>query len=274
MRNRVQQFRKALKLSQRQLAEAVGTSQQQIQRIESGQIAAKLEMAAKLCAALQKPMEVLFPGATKALKSVEKEINTSHTLPEEAWQMLRESGIEGDPREWTFKVLLEGHNDPMLFRISSPEQSRLYDLVQGERSDSGSASFVVFDTEDRRWALNLSELDFCHFLFDVFHNGVIKDEPGAKEADEDACSVFIHFIGGEAPIALEVDADEPDDVDGTGQCGHILYMLEMAPQQSDRYRIIDSDGEHAFIRAGSIALLSVPLAVLEPIDHDEENDDE
>lgn len=274
MKNRVQQFRKALKLSQRQLAEAVGTSQQQIQRIESGQIAARLEMAAKLCAALQKPMEIVFPGATKALKSAEKEMHTSRTLPDEAWQKLRESGIEGDPREWTFKVMLKGHNDPMFFRISTQEKSRLYGLIQEERSDSTSASFVVFDTEDRRWALNLAELDFCHFLFDVFPAGVVTDEPDVKETEEEACSVLIHFIGGGSPIALEVDVDEPDDADDTGQCGHVLYMLEMAPQHSDRYRIIDSDGEHAFIRAGSIALLSIPLAVLEPLEVDENDDDE
>uniref|UniRef100_Q47GG9 Helix-turn-helix motif protein n=1 Tax=Dechloromonas aromatica (strain RCB) TaxID=159087 RepID=Q47GG9_DECAR len=273
MKNRVQQFRKALKLSQRQLAEAVGTSQQQIQRIESGQIAAKLEMAAKLCAALQKPMEVVFPGATKALKSAEREMNASHTFPDEAWQKLRESGIEGDPREWTFKVLLKGHNAPMLFRISSTEQSRLYGLIQEENSDSESASFVVFDTEDRRWALNLAELDFCHFLFDVSPAGAVRDESDSKETEEEACSVLLHFIGGGSPMALEVDVDEPDDMDDTGQCGHVLYMLEMAPQQSDRYRIIDSDGEHAFIRAGSIALLSVPLAVLEPLDRDEDEDE-
>ncbi len=274
MKNRVQQFRKALKLSQRQLAEVVGTSQQQIQRIESGQIAAKLEMAAKLCATLQKPMEVVFPGATKALKSAEKEINTSHMLPDEAWQKLREAGIEGDPREWTFKVLLKGHKKPMLFKISSTEQSRLYSAVQGESDDSESASFIVFDTDDRRWALNLSELDFCHFLFDVFPSGVVRDEPDVKGTEEDAHSVVIHFTSGGSPVTLEVDSDDPDEADGIGQCGHIFFMLEMDPQRSDRYRIIDSDGEDAFIRAGSIALLSVPLAVLEPVDLNEDDDDE
>lgn len=94
--------------------------------------------------------------------------------------------------------------------------------------------------------------------------------------EDDSYSVIAHLIGGRSPLTLEVDPDEPEDNDpgATGQCGHIFFMLEMDPQQSDRYRIIDSDGEHAFIRVGSIALLSVPLAVLEPLDLDQEDDDE
>ena len=46
--NRMRELREAKKLSQRQLAEQVGTSQQQIQRIETGLQAARIDVAVKI----------------------------------------------------------------------------------------------------------------------------------------------------------------------------------------------------------------------------------
>lgn len=40
-------------------------------------------------------------------------------------------------------------------------------------------------------------------------------------------------------------------------------MLDMAPDASDRYLIVDEDGEDAFIRAGNIAALICPLRIVE-----------
>lgn len=267
MKNRIQQFRKALKLSQRQLADIVGTSQQQIQRLESGQVTAKLEMATKLSSALQKPMDVVFPGSMRALKSVNDEVNVQHVFPDKSLRRLRESGIEGDPREWTFKVLLKGHEEAMLFKIMPSEYDRLYRRIQDYCCEPGFMSFVVFDTEDRRWALNLSELDFCHFLFEVFTFETIGYCDASSGGEQD--TVNIHLIQRESPITLDVDSDELGD-DGIGQCGKMLFLLEKDPQPSDYFQITDVDGEEAFIKAGAIALLSVPFSVLEPVDIDDE----
>jgi DNA-binding XRE family transcriptional regulator len=59
-KNRVKQIRTKLKLSQRALAAAVGTSQQQIHRIETGAVAARLDLATKLCKALGEPVDKVF----------------------------------------------------------------------------------------------------------------------------------------------------------------------------------------------------------------------
>nr|WP_246494612.1 helix-turn-helix domain-containing protein [Brenneria izadpanahii] len=49
LQNKIKQFRTQLSITQRGLAESVGTSQQQIQRIETGKVAAKLGLAQMRC---------------------------------------------------------------------------------------------------------------------------------------------------------------------------------------------------------------------------------
>lgn len=43
-------------------------------------------------------------------------------------------------------------------------------------------------------------------------------------------------------------------------------MLECDPEPTTRYLITDADGEDAFIRIGSIAMLQVALYALEPLE--------
>jgi DNA-binding XRE family transcriptional regulator len=64
-KNRIQELRTALGLTQRQLASMVGTSQQQIQRLETGLQAARLDLAARICSALGKPIQQVFPATKK-----------------------------------------------------------------------------------------------------------------------------------------------------------------------------------------------------------------
>lgn len=54
LRNNIKQLRIQLSITQRELAYMVGTSQQQIQRIETGKVAAKLGLAQAICNALGK----------------------------------------------------------------------------------------------------------------------------------------------------------------------------------------------------------------------------
>ena len=63
----MRELREAKKLSQRQLAELVGTSQQQIQRIEAGLQAARIDVAVKIAEALGGSLADVFPGLKEAL---------------------------------------------------------------------------------------------------------------------------------------------------------------------------------------------------------------
>ena len=78
--NKIKQFRSKRGMTQRQLAGAVGTSQQQIQRIESGVQAARFEVALKICAALDASMEQVFPAARTILKKVASSNNDTTKL--------------------------------------------------------------------------------------------------------------------------------------------------------------------------------------------------
>jgi DNA-binding XRE family transcriptional regulator len=272
-KNRVKQIRTRLELSQRALAAAVGTSQQQIQRIETGAVAARLDLAAKLSKALGEPVDRIFPGSGKVMEKLQAEFKSSRYVPTNTYSELSEHGVEADPAIWHLKILLRGHEEELIFEIPPAQRRRIYSMVQRE---TDALSFVVFDTESARVAINLGEMVYCHFLFDV---GVIRDE---QEEDEES-GVEIYFSGstgstGCFEFSPEVDDPDPDDEGDEGDFGNIFWSLETSPERHERYRFTDVDGEDVFLRAGDIALLQVQLWVVKPellnTDPAEEADDE
>jgi DNA-binding XRE family transcriptional regulator len=255
-RNRVKQIRTRLKLSQRALAAAVGTSQQQIQRIETGTVAARLDLATKLSKALGEPVEAIFPGSGKVIEKLQIEFKNSRDVPSKTYAELSERGLEADPATWHFKILLRGHDQELIFEISPAERRRIYSMVQRETDE---LSFVVFDTGHARIAINLGEVVYCHFLFDI---GVNRDE----HQEEKDPGVAIYFSGSTKCFEFtpEMDARDPDDEGDEGDFGNIFWSLETSPERHERYRFTDVDGEDVFLRAGDIALLQVPLWVVNP----------
>ena len=51
-------------------------------------------------------------------------------------------------------------------------------------------------------------------------------------------------------------------------------MLDTYSEKHNRYHFTDEDGEDVFLRAGDIALLEVPLWVIEPEESPDEEDSE
>lgn len=255
--NRVKHFRNKLKLSQRQLAAAVGTSQQQIQRIETGALATRLDLAKKLSAVLGEPLDTLFPGSGKVIRKLQSEFEASTYTPTRTYSELSELGVEADVATWTFKLLLRGHDEELQLEIPPAERRRLYSRIQ---SEGDGLSFVVFDTETSRVAVNLGELAYCQFLFDV---GLV---PERNEDDEQDSGVEIYFAGSRKRFDFtpEADAADSDDEGDEGDFGNIFGSLETDPQPHERYRFTDVDGEDVFLRAGDLALLKVPLWVVKP----------
>lgn len=253
-KNRIKQFRTALGLSQQDLAERVGTSQQQIQRIEAGRIAARLEIATKLCQALGKPLNAVFPGSARILEAIAKKEKASGFLPsDEEYSKLSKIGVEGDSADWSVNMLLRGHAEPMNFTVSPEDQRRLFRAVQSEEEHD---HFVVFDTPTSRIAVNLRELDFCHFLYDV----------GRSEKDAEDLEVRVFFSGSTVPHAFEAEQDEgdPDSVDDQGQLRNIFFAFETSVENNERLSFTDVDGERVFFRAGNISLFEVSLDLIDP----------
>jgi DNA-binding XRE family transcriptional regulator len=65
MKNYVKKYRLELGLSQADLAKAVGTSQQQIHRIENGLHRIDLQTATQICVKLNRKLEEVFPTEEK-----------------------------------------------------------------------------------------------------------------------------------------------------------------------------------------------------------------
>ncbi len=267
-KNKVRQIRLHLSLTQRELAEKAGTSQQQIQRIEAGKIATNIKLANSISNALGKPLEAVFPQAAKALKRLREDMAASHYLPDdEQWSVVEKAGIEADPRTWFLQVLLNGHKEVIEFQISASQQRRLYSVMQSEDS---LARFVVFDTARDCVALNLQEVAFHQFLYEPPTVQFISSPENTEDDEHERDSARLTFLGGHQ-IRLGVDRDRPDDEDDTGQLGGIFTMLDGgAYEDNERFLITDDSGENAFIRVGSLAMLQVPLWALNELVDDEE----
>lgn len=267
--NKVKSIRTKLGLTQRQLADKVGTSQQQIQRIESGRISARLTLAAEVATALGKPLNVVFPGSLGAIAKAVEGIDTSRHLPSDVeLSRIQETGVELDSSEHCLKVWLRGHGEAIYFPLSPEEKRRLFQGVQGEMADSELTSFVVFESWDKRIAINLAELAACQFL-SVPMVGVNEPDSSAVSEPLDKDHVFVFPKGASAPIKFKPEVDRAaGDEDAMGDFDNIFFQLEMNPAPSERLHFQDVDGESVFLRAGSVALLSVPLWVMNPVELD------
>ncbi|AUG98356.1 transcriptional regulator [Prodigiosinella confusarubida] len=263
--NKIKQLRTQLSITQRGLADMVGTSQQQIQRIETGKVAAKLGLAQAICAVLNKPLSAVFPDGDEVLK----EFRTYRTQTDEALDRFAANGIEIDNGIWSVKLYLRGHQDPLWLPISAADKRRFFSYFQ-EKTDPEIERFFVFYSDQYCYALNTREVAFHQFLFEAL-TPIYGD--GDEHGDEDFYyNVCITLENGGPVIGLSVESDEPEDENtgALGQLGGFFDMLESGPEKTARYVIADADGEDAFIRIGSIAMVKVALDVLEPVEDDDE----
>ncbi len=126
LQNNIKQLRTQLSITQRELAFMVGTSQQQIQRIETGKVAAKLGLAQAICNALDKPLNVVFPESDRLINNFRKKRRKT----DEDLEAIATSGIEMDSGLWTVKLWLQGQRDYLLLPISAADKRRFYYYFQ------------------------------------------------------------------------------------------------------------------------------------------------
>ncbi|GAB83265.1 hypothetical protein EB105725_73_00010, partial [Shimwellia blattae DSM 4481 = NBRC 105725] len=118
------------------------TSQQQIQRIETGKVAAKLGLAQEICAALKKPLSAVFPDSANLLQKLRNQSSRSS----DELKDIATSGIEMDCCFWTVKLWLRGQQNYLLLPISPADKRRFFSYFQ-ERSAADYEHFFVFDSE-------------------------------------------------------------------------------------------------------------------------------
>lgn len=161
--------------------------------------------------------------------------------------------VDMEPFEWTFKYRLRVGATGSL-PISGTEKDRLFGAVQ--RFEIGS--FVVFDSERSTIVLNMDHLIFCHFLPDP----PSRMHPERTQSNE----VNVFIAGSSEPFLFEVEADEhdTDDLEELGQFEDLIFTAEhLSDEANVVFHIEDVDGQDAFFRASDIAMIQIPLWVLE-----------
>jgi transcriptional regulator with XRE-family HTH domain len=271
--NKIKELRQAKGLTQRDLAKAAKTSQQQIQRIEAGNQHARFDLATKISAALGEPISKVFPSTTLPLARMKKRGGKLSEVyrDEKASDELEEAGIDMEPAVWTLKYSLRGGANGH-FPISGPDMHRLSSILQREERGEDD-DFVVLPSADRQYALNLQHLVFCHFLFDPVSHELVS----AEEKDQSP-EVEFYLADRSEPLRFDVDPDtgsiDDDYAEGLSvQLQDLFYYAELGTN-GRRLKFVDVDGETAFFRPRDVAMFSVPLWLIEPSASDEEENEE
>ncbi|WP_249226372.1 hypothetical protein [Entomohabitans teleogrylli] len=76
------------------------------------------------------------------------------------------------------------------------------------------------------------------------------------------------MVSGGPVIGLycEPEVSEDDEIDDVGQLNAFFDILESEAESTERYQLPDIDGEDAFIRIGSIAMVRIDLDALESVE--------
>ena len=283
-RNEIRRVREKTGMSQRELAAAVGTSQQQIQRYETGS-AVKLHIAVGLAEILGTTVDRLFPESKQVVRKIRRKgpsgLRQGLSDDDEISKGLLEAGIEVDPCQWTARIVIRGGDPqrPMLYSIGVRDKDRvnLYlewgckDSVEAKRSDE-NARFFVFDSKDRTVAVNIDHVAFWQNIFDLSMeindtDSEQGDQTAKPEKPEPAVGISVYWAGIREPVSFDVDADveRGEDEDGDeGQCRNLLLTLETEPEKDSFLSFTDVDGEVAYLRVGDVAILEVARSVTDP----------
>lgn len=103
--NRIRVVREELGLSQQALATKIGTSQQQVQRIEAGMQSVRHDLALKICAALGTPIGKVFPRIDKAVRTIHSDKGTASTAKVPALRTMRAVLADAtDLHDWANRI--------------------------------------------------------------------------------------------------------------------------------------------------------------------------
>jgi transcriptional regulator with XRE-family HTH domain len=259
MQNKLRHLREKLGMSQRDLATIAGTSQQQIARIETGNQSVKLDLALVIAAALKADLGNVFPGTRKLLgrrkKRKDRDALVEMRCDPTAVSEFDAAGVDLNPATWILKLRMRG-GAQLDFVCSTAEAQRIRRSLR--KSDTGTP-FIVFNSSVVAVALNLEHLLHYHELWDGNVSGDWHDDNVPRD------EVAVYLSDSIEPLVFDVEADQgtPEDEDDEGQMRGLLFTLETFFEPGEFVSFRDVDGEDAFFRAEDIALLTIPLRVLD-----------
>jgi transcriptional regulator with XRE-family HTH domain len=244
VKNNIKSFRVKHGMTQRGLAKAADTSQQQVQRIEAGVQNVRLDLAERLASALHCSVRDLFPELRKALSKKSRAGVADEEL------VLADAGLELGDTLHRFVGRLQGAHD-FEFAVSPRTAARIRSNIFSQHR----SGFLVFDSSIERVALNYKALIYCNFLFDPFMEDDSKADP---EREEEGVKVWL--IEGGEPLSFAVDHDnQEEDDEELGQLAGIFYDLETRDEEGQPLFFVDEDGEEVVLAPAHLAMCAVPL---------------
>lgn len=258
--NRIRELRQAKGLSQRDLGRRVGTSQQQIQRLEAGVQAARIDMAFRIAKVLGEPFGAVFPGLGRTTADPTRIVRAVETADRAFAEAARKSGIDPDPRSWTVECYLRGGAE-ITCALSSEDMQGLQFALQDNAQDP-TEPFFVWEGGASCHGLNLNHLLCGHVRCDREHG------PGPFEVTEPSSLKLRVFMAGQSePLAFDVDTDDDYEPESDADIPPLLYLTHQAQQGLTEHRFFhftDLNGEDVWIRAADVALIEIPLEILHP----------
>lgn len=277
MKNKIKVLREQKKLSQKRLAELIGTSQQQIQRIETGVHSVRFDLALSICDALETPLQTVFPETRKVVSVARKTgRNLNHMWADrDLSRQMENAGIGMDPHTWYFRYRLRGGAEGILPLAGSDKDYLWHQL---HRTDSENY-FVVFDSGETRVLVNLNHLIYGHIVWEVPRIALDDQHDGEWDAlgfGLQGHTLSVYLVDSSSALYFTVEPDEPlegDLMEDEGQFRLLVSLVKFALQEdTDEVFSFDGDEEDTiFLRASDIAMIKIPWHVLYP-DHWEGED--
>jgi hypothetical protein len=220
-----------------------------------------LELAARLCSALNQKVEVVFPGTKKPLQKFRAALSTGEIarLDDQSTGVMEKAGLDVEPEVWFLEVWLRSQATAEVFPISGIEQKRLWSLLQEDRP----LGFAVFDSEGDRIAINPRHLLVWHLHWE--------SSLGPRySSDQKFAGLTVFLSDRNKPLQFEIGEDDvefgPEENEGRAtQFQRLFVNLETCDLQSENIvSFEDINGEEVFLRCSDVKLLRVPLSAVEP----------
>lgn len=173
---------------------------------------------------------------------------------------LNDSDKFQESKKWFFKYRLRNGVEGC-YPISGSDKERLWNGLQ-KICEKKDVNFFEFDSKTHRILMQASQLTFFQFLFEPICSITSQD---CNDDDSDSYPVKFYFTDSPHPIILHVEEDEPDPEDegNEGEMSNFLFSALHLCEEGELLHVTDEDGETAFFRGSSIALVEIPLEVFQ-----------
>lgn len=244
---RIFDLRKRAKWTRAELADHARIGIPEMQRIELGLQPANLDAADRICDALDSTLSELFPAAEPILKKIGDPFQT-YNLDDRTIERLAKAGLDTEPAPASFQVQLRG-GLAVEFVLSGPERRRVWAVVE-----DATKAFVVFDAGADRVALAVPNVIAWSLR-----------QP-ARYEDTESADLSVYLVNRKDPLIFEVAADTAslfdDAEEPAAQLQDIFFHLDSGDLPVITFE--DEVGTEVFVRTREIALVRIPLDLVEP----------